>query len=369
MGTSMVMRRDLLIGTATALAAVGGAVWSRRSGVHAMAAYEAAVAGMRGIPTTTPEFSDLIRYATLAPNGHNTQPWRFRPGDNSITILPDFKRRSPVVDPDDHHLFVSLGCAAENLALAAGATGRAGAIEFDPADGGRVQFRFGMGDGGEQSLFDAIPHRQSTRADYDGSTVGASELRELAAAAAIPGVDVVLVTERSQMNRILDLIIAGNNAQIGDPAFVAELKHWLRFSPNAALRKGDGLFSAASGNPTLPEWLGPWLFDRVFTVKAETVKASRQMASSAGIAVFIGAEADPAAWVQVGRACQRFALQATVLGLKCAFLNQPVEVPELRTDLSALVGLPGRRPDILMRFGRGAALPFSARRPLKAVMG
>jgi hypothetical protein len=84
--------------------------------------------------------------------------------------------------------------------------------------------------------------------------------------------------------------------------------------------------------------------------------------------VFVGAEADPASWVQVGRACQRFALQATALGLKCAFLNQPVEVSGLRADLSALVGLPGRRPDIVMRFGRGAALPFSARRPLEAVM-
>jgi hypothetical protein len=181
-------------------------------------------------------------------------------------------------------------------------------------------------------------------------------------------VDLVLITNRPQLDRLRDLIIAGNTAQIGDPAFIAELKHWLRFSPNAALRTGDGLFSAASGNPDLPEWLGPWLFDRVFTVKAETERYSRQIASSAGIAVFVGAEANPAHWVQVGRACQRFALQATALGLKCAFLNQPVEVAGLRADLAALVGMPGRRPDIVMRFGRGAALPFSARRPLIAVM-
>jgi hypothetical protein len=333
-----------------------------------MAEYKAAVAELRRIPPTTPETRDLIRYATLAPNGHNTQPWRFRPGKNVIAILPDFGRRTPVVDPDDHHVFVSLGCAAENLGIAAGAAGRASDIDFDPAGDGTVLVRFGTGSGGEQALFDAIPRRQSTRADYDGSTVGASDLKLLAAAATIPGIDLVLITERPQMDRLRDLIIAGNTAQIGDPAFIAELKHWLRFSPNAALRTGDGLFSAASGNPALPEWLGPWLFDRVFTVKAETARYAKQIDSSAGIAVFVGAEADPASWVQVGRACQRFALQATALGLKCAFLNQPVEVPGLRADLSALVGLPGRRPDIVMRFGRGAALPFSARRPLMAVM-
>ena len=364
----MVMRRDLLLGAGAAVVAVGSAAWANGRGMGSMVAYEAAVAELRRIPPTPPETRDLIRYATLAPNGHNTQPWRFRPGKNGIAILPDFDRRTPVVDPDDHHVFVSLGCAAENLALAAAAAGRAGDIAFDPAGDGSVLVSFGTGNGGEQALFDAIPHRQSTRADYDGSTVGAPALNLLATAAAVPGVDVMLITERPQMDRLRDLVIAGNTAQIGDPAFIAELKHWLRFSPNTALRTGDGLFSAASGNPALPEWMGPWLLDRVFTVKAETARYAKQIDSSAGIAVFVGAKADPASWVQVGRACQRFALQATALGLKCAFLNQPVEVPGLRADLAALVGLPGRRPDIVMRFGRGAALPFSARRPLEAVL-
>ena len=339
----MVMRRDLLLGAGAAAVAAGSAAWANKNGMGSMAGYKAAVAEPRRIPPTAPETRDLIRYATLAPNGHNTQPWLFRPGKNGVAILPDFGRRTPVVDPDDHHVFVSLGCAAENLALAAAAAGRAGDISFDPAGDGKVLVRFGNGNGkgGDQTLFDAIPRR---------------------------GVDLMLITERPQMDRLRDLIIACNTAQIGDPAFIAELKHWLRFSPNAALRTGDGLFSAASGNPAMPEWLGPWLFDRVYTVKAETAKHAKQIASSAGIAVFVGAGANPAHWVQVGRACQRFALQATALGLKCAFLNQPVEVPGLRADLAALVGMPGRRPDIVMRFGRGAALPFSARRPLEAVM-
>jgi hypothetical protein len=332
-----------------------------------MADFDAAMAETRAILPVAPEARDLIRYATLAPNGHNTQPWLFRPGADEIAILPDMARRTPVVDPDDHHVFVSLGCAAENLMLAAGASGREGEIVFDPTADGSVLVRFGGGSG-DPALFDAIPHRQSTRSDYDGSTVIASDLALLAATSAVPGVDLVLVTERAQMTRIGDLVVAGNTAQIGDPAFVAELKHWLRFSPAMALRTGDGLFSVASGNPALPEWMGPWLFERVFTEKAETAKYAGQIATSAGIAVFSGAKADPEHWVHVGRSCQRFALQATALGLKCAFVNQPVEVPGLRADLAALVGLPGRRPDIVMRFGRAAALPYSARRPVETVM-
>jgi hypothetical protein len=60
---------------------------------------------------------ELIRLATLAPSSHNTQCWKFSVEDKAITILPNLSQRCPAVDPDDHHLFVSLGCAVENLLL------------------------------------------------------------------------------------------------------------------------------------------------------------------------------------------------------------------------------------------------------------
>jgi hypothetical protein len=61
-------------------------------------------------------------------------------------------------------------------------------------------------------------------------------------------------------------------------------------------------------------------------------------------------------------------LQATALGLKHAFVNQPVEVASLRPELASFAGLPGRRPDLVMRFGYGPTLPFSARRPVEATL-
>ena len=84
--------------------------------------------------------------------------------------------------------------------------------------------------------------------------------------------------------------------------------------------------------------------------------------------MFLGAREDREHWTLVGRACQRFALQATALGLKTAFVNQPVEVAEVRPELAALVGMGGRRPDIVIRFGRGPEMPFSARRPVESVL-
>ena len=364
----MAGRRDVLLGGGALTLAGAGAAYFGLRRMGSMETYNASVAATRTALAQTPDMLDFVRYATLAPSGHNTQPWRFRAGAGQIDILPDLSRRTPVVDPDDHHIFVSLGCAAENLALAAGARGRPGQIRFEPANGGFVNFSFGDATGGETALFDAIPKRQSTRADYDSKTADNASLRLLASAAAIPGVDLVLITDPPQIRRVRDLVVAGDSTQIADAAFVRELKQWLRFSPRQALRKGDGLFSAASGNPALPSWLGPHVFDWVFTAGGENAKYARQIVSSAGIAVFVSQHDDQEHWVLAGRACQRFALQATALGLKLAFINQPVEVAGLRPELAALAGLPGRRPDILMRFGYGPALPFSARRPASAVL-
>src|ERR1700694_3561972 len=168
-------RRQLLAGGgALALAGVGASYFGLRQ-MGSMKEYNASVAATRAALSERPEMKNFIRYATLAASGHNTQPWRFRIGSSRIDIFPDFSRRTPVVDPDDHHVFVSLGCAAENLALAAAARGYPGEIGFDPATAGSVVFAFGDGPSASSTLFDAIPKRQSTRADYDGKPVSAAD--------------------------------------------------------------------------------------------------------------------------------------------------------------------------------------------------
>jgi len=64
-------------------------------------------------------YEELIQNAIKAPSGHNTQPWKFRVAENAIIIYPDYERTLPVVDSDNHALFISLGCALENLIIAA----------------------------------------------------------------------------------------------------------------------------------------------------------------------------------------------------------------------------------------------------------
>lgn len=90
-------------------------------------------------PGASPQdYRELVRYATLAASSHNTQPWIFELAPNRIRVLPDLSRRCPAVDPDDHHLYASLGCAAKNLMLAAQAVGLKGYGQFDASASGVV---------------------------------------------------------------------------------------------------------------------------------------------------------------------------------------------------------------------------------------
>jgi hypothetical protein len=311
---------------------------------------------------------ELVRYATLAPSSHNTQCWKFHIEDRAISILPDLSRRCPAVDPDDHHLFVSLGCAAENLIQAALANGLQADASFEGATDGAVRVELAPTKAFASPFFQSIPERQSTRAEYDGKPLSREELGMLEKAGTGYGVRVILLTEHAAMENVLEYVVQGNTAQMNDRAFVDELRAWIRFNGDEAVRTGDGLYAASSGNPSLPAWLGCLLFPLFFTPKSENDKYAKHVRSSAGIAVFVADAEDKAHWVEVGRCYERFALQSAALGIRNAFLNQPVEVSALRPQFAAFLGVSGRRPDLVVRFGRGPRMPQSLRRAVQAVL-
>jgi hypothetical protein len=310
---------------------------------------------------------ELVRYATLAPSSHNTQCWKFTLEPRAITILPDLLRRCPAVDPDDHHLFVSLGCATENLVQAALAHGLAAEAGFDLTREA-IEVSLAPTTAEVSPLFHAIAARQCTRGDYDSKPLRNEELALLERAGTSDSVRVLLLTERPAVDRVLDYVVQANSAQMADAAFVRELKTWIRFNGADALRTGDGLYSVASGSINVPTWLGEMAFGWILTPKGENDKYARQIRSSAGIAIFVGGAADKRHWVEVGRCYERFALQATALGIRNALVNQPVEVEAVRPRFATAFGLSEQRPDLVVRFGRGPTMPSSLRRPVQSVL-
>jgi hypothetical protein len=308
----------------------------------------------------------IIHYATLAANGHNTQPWKFANRGNAIEIHPDPSRELKIVDPQHRELWISLGCALENLLLSARALGYAAEVAYpDSADLIRVSL---TADSPQTSpLFDAISVRQNTRSEYDRIAIPSADLDKIQSLPLEPGVSLRFFTVAKQIETLGEYVNQGNLSQYANPAFVDELIQWLRFNKKDALSTMDGLYSVCSGNPEVPGWLGRMFVATTKPQQQADLDAKKLRSSSAAVVIASESE-DKSAWVRTGQVYQRLALQTTALGIKSAFLNQPIEVNELRSQFQSAAGLGAAMSQLLVRLGYAPAMPRSLRRPVEQVL-
>ena len=67
---------------------------------------------------------EILYLASLAPSGHNLQPWTMKiVGPKHWVLGSDRNLRLPAVDPDNRELLLSLGAFLENLVAVARAFG------------------------------------------------------------------------------------------------------------------------------------------------------------------------------------------------------------------------------------------------------
>jgi hypothetical protein len=79
--------------------------------------------------------NSILYYASLAPSGHNSQPWYVRVlSRNEWIIGIDPDRRLPAVDPGNREAMLSIGAFAENLSIAAGTFGLKAEMEVIAGD-------------------------------------------------------------------------------------------------------------------------------------------------------------------------------------------------------------------------------------------
>lgn len=329
--------------------------------------YDAIAAAIRrAAPGGARDDRELVRLATLAASSHNTQPWRFRIAADAITIFPDRTRRCRVVDPDDAHLYKSLGCAAENLVHAASLQGYVATPRYDDEADAVVVTLVAEAGVVPSELSRALGTRQCTKGTYDGSEIPPDELAELQQSGT-DDVRCVVLTGDEDIAAVSSLVQRGNLAQLRDDSFRHELLSWIRFNPRAATRTRDGLAGRVNGQPPLPTLVGRLLAPLVIKASTQVRADQQRLDSSAGVAIFLTPADTKASWVEAGRAYERFSLRADLLGIRSAFINQPIEVPELRDELEAFLGGPGRA-QLMVRFGHGPRGPFSLRRPVDEVM-
>lgn len=314
---------------------------------------------------------ELVRCAILAPNAHNTQPWRFALGPGTIRILPDYARSMPHGDPGDRELMISLGCALENLCVAARRAGYAPCVEYFPAAEhdvcALVRLESGA-DGAGDPLFDAIADRHTNRGAYDGRPIPAADLAELQGLCLEPGVRIRYLMTAADKEAIIRILNRGFAWQKRNRAFQRELHSWMRFSRAKTIRHLDGLCARAIGKPLVPDPLAHVIVHAMTLSGYEAREMAQRVRGSSGLIAVLTERNDRRAWLDAGRSLQRTLLCMTQLGLRTAHLNQNWQWPVTTEPLARYLGLDGEYPQVVLRIGYAPPLPHSPRRPVESVL-
>lgn len=392
-----VSRRTFLKGAggATLVLVTGGGVWrAREQGVFSIGegpAYQPWENWHRAEGVLA-----LVSAAILAANAHNTQPWLFRVGESCIDLFADTSRHIGAVDPFLREMYISLGCALENLLLAARVNGYAYRLTLmpdraNPAHAATVDLAPGSQSdderpGGEASpLYEAIPNRHTNRHAYDTSR--ALPLGVLDALEALGDgesrVKVFWFATEAQRYKVADLLVAAAKAINADNEQSRDnLLAWLRIDQDAIRRHRDGLTLNTMGistvavvaakmlpKPSLRSAEEAWL-------EGETRQT--QTAGAFGI-LAIRDYQDDAQRMRLGKLWQRMHLWMIKEGLAAQPMNQLHEradreeqlgiEPRFGDALQDLIGDTSWRAAFTFRLGYPTEqAPASPRRMYKAVL-
>lgn len=316
----------------------------------------------------------LVRYAILAPSGHNTQPWHFVLSDTHVDVVVDKNRALHIVDPHDRELTMSCAAAAETLYTALQAYGLSGALQPLPMAQApdviaRVTLHETPASGAvDYEMLDAIVSRRTVRRPYADVPVPPDVQALMRETAAPFGIALGLYEDASTRDALAELVADADHIQFADRGFREELAAWMHplSSPQC-----DGLSGPGFGFPDWATRVAATLF-RHFDLGSTVARMDKPSVLGAPlIGVFSTAGDSREEWVAAGRALAAVLHVLTMHGLVNAFLNQPIEVTTIRPQLAELT-TPGRTPQLLARFGylkEGIELPpHAARRPLDEVL-
>ena len=311
-----------------------------------------------------PEAVDaLLRAAVLAPSSHNTQPWIFAVEPGVIHVRADRTRALAVNDPDDRELVMSCGAALFNLRVAAWHAGGAPTVSILPdACDPDLLATVHLHGGGRplddvDRLHSAIELRRTHRDGFVDRALPAGLSDALRARAHAEGAWLALLDE-DERDRLADLVAEGDRMQWADRHWRRELAAWLH-----PRRTGDGLVT--------PWLIAPLTHAAVATLDTGMPTAARdreRTEQAPAIAVLDTHRDRPRDWLIAGMALEHVLLHAASRGLQAAFLNQPIQQPELRIHVAALLDRPCF-PQAILQLGHPAhpAKP-TPRRPLADVV-
>jgi hypothetical protein len=354
-----------LAGSGVAIVVVGGTVWRAFSNGVFSSGQGPAYEPLKDWKTESQQAAgplSLVASAILAANAHNTQPWLFVVNPNRIDLFADTKRNIGTIDPYLREMYEGLGCALENLVLAAEAKGYTYNLKLMPSkthvanislitntksNNGRI------GDPSPAiyspvpealSLYNAIPHRHTNRGPYDKNRpVTQDILQSLGSLKQTINPEVMLqvfwfITD-DQRRKVGDLILQATQAIVADKQQSYDDFKWYRASWQDIQTYKDGLTVDASGSPWYVEVLAkilPPISEKEFDNSQLQLAKDTYVPTAAAFGIIAVHDIfDNIQRLHGGMFYQRMHLWATSNGLAMQPMNQVTE----RADREVSLGI------------------------------
>lgn len=311
----------------------------------------------------------LLRYAILAPSGPNTQPWKYAINDGSVSVFADLSRALPFVDPSNRTLYMSVGCAIANLAVAGAHFGFAPRVSYFP-DGeesdhvAEVQLLPGGNKMDLQmDLFPQIQRRHTTKDRYEIAAIEPFILKEMEKSINLPGFYLSYLLDKDSKDKMADLVSRSHQIQLAKKEFRHNLGDWLR---NNWTAEPDGMPLYTFGVPDAVSLGFPAAFKEFDLSRPVIYRDSGLIHGCSTLAVLSTDQDDKLTWTMCGFALENLLLLATSYDVRASFFSQPIGLADLREVMKALVNR--GHPQLLFSLGMAKPMRPSPRRPLEDVI-
>ena len=306
-----------------------------------------------------------LSLANRAPSVHNSQPWHWRVGEQSLHLYADPSRHLPRTDPDRRDMMLSCGAALHHCTVALAAMGWHARVHrlpnpAEPDHLASMELSAQPPDELDINLAGAISRRRTDRRNYSAWPVPWGDIALMGARAARAGVMLRQVDLIPRLNAIVAESVS-HHAQDGE--YLAELNAW-------SGRHGSVAGVPARNTPD-PDPQSP-IPARVFAGPSLSQPPATPPDEDNAVVLVLGTEGDDElARLRAGEATSLVLLSATAMGLATCPVTEPLEIPKTRDAVRADVFGSTGHPQMLVRVGWAAVnadpLPATPRRPLPEV--
>jgi nitroreductase len=312
-----------------------------------------------------------IELAVRAPSIHNTQPWRWMIGDESVHLFADWARQVPAIDPAGRDLLVSCGAVLHHMRVALVALGWASTVHRlpNPATPDHLaSLEFQPHEPSDLDIAAAamISRRRTDRRRMSSWPVPPGHLELIARRVRGQGALAVAIVDPAARFALAGAIAQAAVIQESDPDYAFELATW-----TGRARGGDDGVPAT----TIPAAIGHRRHDpdlRVFPHGTLEEPSDKRYGQQTEMLVIATSGDDVLSRLRAGEATSAALLAATELGLASCPLSQPLEIADTRRRVRDDVLNGTDEPQLVIRLGwaptAAAPLPTTPRRKIDDVI-